>query len=163
MSTTGALWHDEATVDAGTVTTGSLVLLVGGQPEVYSFDALSTGNLTPGRTVRAPLTITNGGSTDMTYGLRSVVASAVNPADQVLVSALRLAVTADTVCGELPAEDPFLGPVPLDETASFAGRKLEPLQAETLCMEITLAADAPIAAAAGTTAVTFTFRGDQTS
>jgi hypothetical protein len=163
LSTTGALWRDEATVDAGAVTTGSLVLLVGGQPAPYTFTALSAGNLTPGQAVRAPLTVTNGGSTDMTYSLPSVAATAVSLADEELSAALLLTVTVAGVCGEAPPPGAvLLDHVPLDPVATFAGRPLAPSSSETLCIEIALDADAPIAAAAGATSVTFTFRGDQT-
>jgi len=162
MSTTGALWRDEATVDAGTVTTGSLVLLVGGQPAVYSFDALSTSNLTPGQAVRAPLTITNGGSTDMSYGLMSLSAATQTSADEELAAAVLLTVTADATCGEVPSGELLLDHVPLGTAATFSGRELAPSSSETLCIEIAVDAEAPIAAAAGSTSVTFTFRGDQT-
>lgn len=64
-STTGALWHDQAAVDAGSVSSGSLVLQVGGQEETYAFTALNASNLVPGQSVRAPLSISNGGSTEM--------------------------------------------------------------------------------------------------
>jgi hypothetical protein len=163
MGTTGALWHDATTVDAGTVTTGSLVLLVGGQPAPYTFNALSAGNLTPGQAVRAPLTISNGGSTDMTYSLPSVAAAAVSLADQELSAAMLLTVTVNGVCGETPPPGPvLLDHVPLDPAATFAGRPLAPSSSETLCIEVALDANAPIAAATGATSVTFTFRGDQT-
>jgi hypothetical protein len=163
MSTTGALWRDEATVDAGTVTTGSLVLLVGGQSEPYTFSGLNAGNLTPGQAVRAPLTISNGGSANMTYSLTSVTASTVSPADEKLAAALLLTVALDEACGEAPPPGAvLLESVPLNPSATFAGRPLAPSSSETLCIEVALDADAPIAAAAGTTSVTFTFRGDQT-
>lgn len=162
ISTTGALWRGEATVGAGTLSTGSLVLLVGGQPAPYTFNALSAGNLAPGQAVRATLTISNGGSTDMTYGLTSVKASAVSAADEKLSAALLLTVTLDDVCGEAPPQGAVLLDVlPISPEATFAGRPLAPSSSETLCIEVALDADAPIAAAAGTTSVTFTFRGDQ--
>jgi hypothetical protein len=166
MSTTGASWRDEATVDAGTVTTGSLVLLVGGQPTAYNFTAFNTlggNNLAPGKAVRAPLTITNGGSADMTYGLTSVTPTAISAADDALLDALRLTVTDDSVCGGVLAGEVLLDHIPLEAAGPFGGRVLAPSSFETLCIEIALSADAPNAAAAGTTSVTFTFRGDQTS
>ena len=164
MSTTGALWRDEATVDAGTVTTGSLVLLVDGQSEPYTFSGLSAGNLTPGQAVRAPVTVGNGGSTDMTYGLTSVTASAVTAADEELSAALLLTVTVDEVCGEAPSQGVvLLDRLPINPSATFAGRPLAPSSSETLCIEVALDAEAPNTAAAGTTSVTFTFRGDQES
>lgn len=163
MSTTGALWRDEATVGAGAVTTGSLVLLVDGQPEPYTFEALSTGNLAPGQAVRAPLTVSNGGTANMAYALASATATFVSTADEALSAALLLTVTVDNACGYTPRQETvLLENVPLDPAATFAGRPLAPSSSETLCIEVALAADAPIAAAAGTTSVTFTFRGDQT-
>mgnify|MGYP006154340515 CR=1 FL=1 len=48
---TGALWQDNAALNPGTVTTGSLELLAGGSPESYVFTTLSTDNLAPGASV----------------------------------------------------------------------------------------------------------------
>lgn len=163
-STTGALWQDEATVSAGTVSTGSLVLLAGGRPESYVFEGLSTGNLAPGDSVRAPLIISNGGSTEMNFRLASVATTAGSAADQELSAALLLTVTVASECGESPpAGERLLDRVPLNESATFSGRALAPSVAETLCVEVALDADAPVAAAAGSTSVSFTFKGDQSS
>jgi hypothetical protein len=162
MSTTGAFWSDEAIVDAGTVSTGSLVLLVGGDPEVYVFDALNAVNLAPGHSVRAPLTISNGGSTDMNYGLASVATTAQSAADQELSAALLLTITVATDCGETPPTgERLVDHVPLNSAPAFSGRVLTPSASEALCIEIALGPDAPAAAASGTTSVSFTFRGDQ--
>ena len=161
-STTGALWHDQSTVDAGSVTSGSLTLLVGGQEETYVFTALTASNLVPGQSVRAPLTISNGGSTDMTYGLTAVTTATAGPADEALAASLRLTVTDDAVCEAPQTQDaglPFKAP--LDATATFTGRELAPSSFETLCIEVELDANAPITAASGSTAATFTVRGDQ--
>ncbi|WP_461164803.1 hypothetical protein [Arthrobacter sp. R4-81] len=160
-STTGALWHDQSTVDAGSVSSGSLVLQVGGQ-EAYVFTALTASNLVPGQSVRAPLSISNGGSTDMVYGLSAVTTAAAGPADETLAAWLRLTVTADAACEVPQTQDvglPFKDP--LDGTATFTGRELAPSSFETLCIEVELDANAPIAAASGSTTATFTFRGDQ--
>jgi hypothetical protein len=161
-STTGAHWHDEATVDAGTVTTGSLVLRVGGQEETYAFTALNAGNLVPGQSVRAPLSISNGGSTEMVYGLSAVTTVAASSADEALAASLRLTVTDDAACDGPQTQDPGLPfQTALDASATFSGRDLTPSAFETLCLAIGLDADAPTAAASGSTAVTFTFRGEQ--
>jgi predicted ribosomally synthesized peptide with SipW-like signal peptide len=161
-STTGALWHDQAVVDAGSVSSGSLVLLVGGQEETYAFTALTASNLVPGQSVRAPLSISNGGSTEMVYGLSAVTAAAAGSADEALAASLRLTVTDDAACDGPQTQDPVLPfQSPLDASATFSGRDLTPSAFETLCLEIGLDADAPTAAASGSTAVTFTFRGEQ--
>jgi hypothetical protein len=163
MSTTTAQWRDEAAVEARAVTTGSLVLLMDGQPEPYTFEALTAGNLLPGQAVRAPLTVSNGGTTKMAYGLASVTTTAVNTADEELAGALLLTVTLDEACGLTPPPGTvLLENVPFDPAATFAGRPLAPSSSETLCIEVALGAEAPIAAASGTTSVTFTFRGEQT-
>ena len=162
MSTTAALWHDQAAVDTGSVSSGSLVLLVGGVEETYAFTALTASNLVPGQSVRAPLSISNGGSTEMVYGLSAVTTAAAGSADEALAASLRLTVTDDAACDGPQTQDsglPFQAA--LDTSATFSGRDLTPSALETLCIEIGLDAEAPTAAASGSTAVTFTFRGDQ--
>lgn len=161
-STTGALWHDQSAVDAGSVTSGSLTLLVGGHEETYVFTALNASNLVPGQSVRAPLSISNGGTTDMVYSLAAITTTAAGPADEELAASLRLTVTEDAACDSPQTQDagfPFQSP--MDATATFTGRELAPSSFETLCIEVGLDADAPITAASGSTAATFTFRGDQ--
>lgn len=161
-STTGALWHDQAAVEAGSVTSGSLKLLAGGQEETYLFTALTASNLVPGQSVRAPLSISNDGSTDMVYGLTAVTTAAAGPADEALAASLRLTVTDDAACNAPQTQDaglPFKAP--LDPTATFTGRELAPSSFETLCLEVELDANAPVSAASGSTTATFTFRGDQ--
>jgi hypothetical protein len=160
-STTGALWHDQAAVDAGSVTAGSLVLVVGGEEETYAFTALNASNLVPGQSVRAPLSISNGGSTEMAYGLSAVTTAAAGSADEALAASLRLTVTDDEACDRPQTQDPgFPFQAALDASATFSGRDLTPSAYETLCIEIGLDAEAPTAAASGSTAVTFTFRGE---
>lgn len=161
-STTGALWNDQSTVDAGSVTSGSLTLLVGGQEETYVFTSLNASNLVPGQAVRAPLNISNGGTTDMVYSLAAIATAAAGPADEALAASLRLTVTDDAACSAPQTQDaglPFQAP--MNATATFTGRELAPSAFETLCIEVELDANAPIAAASGSTAATFTFRGDQ--
>ena len=161
-STTGALWHSQAAVDAGSIASGSLVLQVGGQEETYVFTALNASSLVPGQSVRAPLTISNGGSTAMVYGLTAVTTAAAGAADEALAASLRLTVTDDAACAAPQTQDaglPFK--VPLDPTATFTGRELAPSSFETLCIEVELDANAPVSAASGSTTATFTFRGDQ--
>lgn len=161
-STTGALWHDQSAVDAGSIASGSLVLQVGGQEETYVFAALTASNLVPGQSVQAPLSISNRGSTEMVYGLTAITTAAAGPADQALAASLRLTVTDDAACDGPQTQDtglPFQAP--LDDTAVFTGRELAPSSIETLCIEVGLDANAPNAAASGSTAATFIFRGDQ--
>lgn len=165
--TTRALWHEEASIKPGTVTTGNLELLAEGQPETYLFDALSQANLAPGDVSSAPLTITNGGSTDLVYQLEAVTTGSTNAttpatADIDLASALTLSVTDDAICdGTEPhsgVKTLYQGPL---STAAFAGSRLAPSSSEELCVTVGLPDTAPIAASTGAVSATFIFRGDQ--
>lgn len=161
--TTGALWRDEASLDPGTVTTGSLELLAGGEPGTYVFDALSAANLAPGETSTAPLTLTNSGTTDLTYELGNVtVASAQTPADVELAGSLTLAVTTKASCGATVPESGvhtlYEGPL---AGATFEGCELSPSSSIDLDITVRLSDAAPVSAAAGTVNATFIFRGDQ--
>lgn len=160
--TTGALWHDHAAVESESLSSGSLTMQVGGQEETYVFTALTASNLVPGKSVRAPLSISNGGSIGMVYGLTTITTAAAGPADEALAASLRLTITDDAACNAPQTQDaglPFKAP--LDPTASFTGRELAPSSSESLCIEVEMDANAPATAASGSTTATFTFRGDQ--
>lgn len=160
-SPTGALWRDEARTDPGDISTGTLRLMAGGQ-ENYVFDALSTANLVPGQSVRAPLAVSNTGSTDMLYGLTGVATTAETAPDHAVAAGLLLRVTDDTVCG--PAESGGTATLydgPLGLGATFTGRELPPSGSETLCITVTLSSSTPATAASGTTQAIFNFKGDQ--
>ena len=165
--TTTALWRDEATLDPGPVTTGNLELLAGGQLETYIFDALSAANLAPGDSSSAPLTITNSGSTELTYSLetvstRSSDTSTPSTADADLVKALTLVVTTDATCdGTVPeagVDKLYEGPL---ATAAFTGSQLAASSSSDLCLTVALAEAAPIEASQGAVSATFIFRGNQ--
>ncbi|WP_458116768.1 hypothetical protein [Arthrobacter sp. D2-10] len=165
--TTGALWHDEAELNPGLVTTGSLELLAGGEPVTFPFDALTAKNLAPGDAVTAPLTITNSGSTKMTYKLESVSTGAANAAtsstsDSELASALTLSVSDDATCdGTAPesgVETLYEGAL---STGSSAVRPLAPSSSVELCITVALQEEAPATASTGAISATFIFRGDQ--
>lgn len=160
-SPTGALWRDEALTDPGDISTGTLRLTAGGQ-EKYVFDALSTANLVPGQSVRAPLAVSNTGSTDMLYGLAGVATTAETAADHAVAAGLLLRVTDDAACGHSESGGAVtLYEGPLGSMATFTGRELPPSGSETLCITVTLNSSTPATAAAGTTQVVFNFRGDQ--
>jgi hypothetical protein len=161
-SPTGALWRDQAIMDPGDVHTGTLRLEAGGQEEDYVFDAISAANLVPGQSVRAPLVITNSGSTDMLYGLAGVTTTAETAADQDLAEGLLLRVTDDAGCGPSEAGGAAaLYQGPLGPGATFTGRELPPSGSETVCITVTLGSGTPASAAAGGVQVIFSFRGDQ--
>jgi hypothetical protein len=160
--TTGAQWHDHAAVESESLGSGSLTMQVGGQEETYLFTALTASNLAPGQSVRAPLSIRNGGSTNMLYGLTAVTTTAAGEADEALAASLRLTITDNLDCNASQTQDaglPFKAP--LGPAASFIGRELAPSSSESLCIEVEMDANAPATAASGSTTATFTFRGDQ--
>lgn len=165
VATTGstdALWHDKATLNPDPITTGNLELLAGGELESYVFTGLSANNLAPGDSTSAPLAIRNGGSTEFTYQLAGVAAATSTAADKLLVDALTLTVTDDAACdGIVPKNVRPLYQGPLTGAAFQGTKSLAPSSSVDLCITVELSADAPINASQGTTAATFTFRGDQ--
>ncbi|EMY34293.1 hypothetical protein D477_010336 [Arthrobacter crystallopoietes BAB-32] len=156
---TGALWQEAAMVEAGHISSGKLELLVDGQQEAYVFDALSSAHLVPGATTRAPLTISNGGDADLAYSLTGAATAGTADADLALAAALQLDVTDGDCTGGIGTE-PVLYSGPL-AAAAFSGAALAPSETHTICISVTLAADAPAAAAGGTTSATFTFKAEQ--
>ncbi len=168
MSTTGALWHGEVSINPGTVTTGNLELLAGGEPVAFPFDALVANNLAPGDAISAPLTITNGGSTKLAYTLESVSIGSTDTAtsstaDTDLASTLTLLVTDDATCdgNELASSVETLYQGKLAAGSFPETRQLSPSSSETVCITVGLPETTPSTASSGAVSATFIFRGNQ--
>ncbi|MDH6280826.1 hypothetical protein [Prescottella agglutinans] len=155
---TGALWSDTKTLDAGTITAGTLDIAVGagGTTQAnYPFTALAKSGMTPGEFAQAPLTVRNSGNVAMRYRLQN--ANQSNPA-------VPLTLTVSTVPNE--AACPATGN-PTGATQLYSGamvgaqvpqlRTLAPGASEVLCMRGTL--DSSATQNASTTA-TFTFTAE---
>jgi hypothetical protein len=167
--TTGALWRDSVSLDGGSVTSGSLVLLNGNavsQVDAYAFTALAGSNLRPGSSAQAPLTMRNGGSTPLGYRLgdTTTIGSSALPAE--------LTLRIDTVVGDAACPTgvdvpPAAGPTtplyagPLVGATSPGLRPLAPSAMETLCVRIAVAGSAPQAVAADSAQVRLTFAAVQ--
>lgn len=96
---TAALWRAQGSVQAGTVTTGILVLLAGDGTKAeasHAFTELDTTALVPGGFAQAPLTISNGGTTDLAYTLHgaSTAPPVRSAADNALAAAAVLTIHA---------------------------------------------------------------------
>jgi len=167
--TTGALWRDSISLDAGQVSAGSLVLLNGNavtQVEAYAFTALAGGNLRPSSSAQAPLTMRNGGSTRLSYRLSdtTTTGSSALPASLTLsINELAGGAACPTGVDVPPATDPgsevYVGP--LVGATSTALRPLAPSATETLCVRIAVADSAPQGVSDTSTQVRFTFAAVQ--
>ena len=167
--TTGALWRDSVSLNAGQVSSGSLVLLNGNavtQVKAYSFTALAGTNLRPGSSAQAPLTMRNGGSTPLGYRLSdaTITGSSTLPAQLTL----RIdGVTGDAACSTGVDVPPATGPTtavyagPLVGATSVGLRSLAPSAAETLCVRVAIAGSAPQAVSDTSAQVRFTFAAVQ--
>jgi hypothetical protein len=167
--TTGALWRDSIALNAGQVSSGSLVLLNGNavtQVEAYAFTALAGSNLRPGSSAQAPLTMRNGGSTLLGYRLSDTTTTG----SSVLPASLTLSideVAGDAACPIGVDVAPATGPStevyagPLAGATSTGLRPLAPSAVETLCVRIAVAGSAPQDISDTSTQVRFTFAAVQ--
>ena len=167
--TTGALWRDSVALNAGQLSSGSLVLLNGdavSQVEAYAFTALAGSNLRPGSSAQAPLTMRNGGSTPLGYRLGDTTTTGSSTLPAAL--SLRIdGVTGDAACSTGIDVPTATGPTtavyagPLVGAASAGLRPLAPSATETLCVRIAVAGSAPQAVSDTGTQVRFTFAAVQ--
>ena len=167
--TTGALWRDSVSLNAGQVSSGSLVLLNGDavtQVEAYAFAALTGSNLRPGSSAQAPLTVRNGGSTPLSYRLSDTTTTGSSTLTAQLTlrvdgvsddDACRTGVDVPTAAG--PTTVVYAGP--LVGATSAALRPLAPSATETLCVRIAVTDSAPQAVSASSASVRFTFAAVQ--
>ena len=166
---TAALWRAEGTLNAGTITTGSLSLAVGDGTFTsgdFVFKDLNVSALGPGGFVQAPLTIGNTGTTGLSYNLGGAT-SATTPqsaADAALAAAVVLSVhaTDDSGCEKAaPIVGELLYEGSLADAAFAQARGLAAADSETLCVRVSLPADAPQKAAGGKLQLVLSWRGDQ--
>jgi alternate signal-mediated exported protein len=172
---TAALWRAQGAIQGGTVTTGNLVLLAGNGTTTaasYAFTQLNTSALVPGGFAQAPLTISNGGTTDLAYTLNGASTAPAVPtaADKALAAAAVLTIRTTTDAAACTAGGD-LGPSPVlysgtpGASASFSAPQLLPAgsgaDSQLLCVRVGLPAGAPQGAAGGVMDLVLSFRGDQ--
>lgn len=168
---TVALWRAEAQLEPGTLTTGTLSLAVGDgvtTEQSFEFSSLDTSVLAPGGFVQAPLTISNTGTTALTYNLAgaSSVTTASGAADTALAAAVVLSMHVTAEPEACTVGSPSVGDAlyqgPLSAAAAFvSGRKLAAGATEILCLRVALPMNVDPAAAGGSIELQLGWRGDQ--
>lgn len=160
--TTGALWREEAVVDGGTITSGTLDIKVGpsgAEVNNYVLAALGSTNLGPNGYSQAPLSIRNSGNVPFNYRLQGTTLTGTVP--------LSLTATKVAAAGNCPT----VGAPSGSTTALFSGnangaqvptapaaRLLAAGANEVWCFRLTASDNPP---KSQSSAVTFSFRADQ--
>ncbi|MEV8143320.1 hypothetical protein [Specibacter sp. NPDC078709] len=168
---TAALWRAEAQLEPGAITTGTLSLAAGDgvtNEQNFGFSSLNTSVLAPGGFVQAPLTISNTGTTALTYTLAGAhsVTTAPSAADTELAGAVVLSIHGTAEAAVCTADSPSAGVElyqgSLSAGAAFAqGRELAPDATETLCVRVALPEKVEPIAAGGSIELQLGWRGDQ--
>lgn len=135
---------------------------------------ISIGDMVPGETVTAPLSVTNGGSLTMRYAMASTV---TNPDGKGIGAQLTLTVksgvTACSNAGFGASGSVVYGSAALGSSSSSVnvigtpgsfpngGRSLSPSSSETLCFQVALPASTDTSFQGASTTATFTFSAQQ--
>lgn len=166
---TAALWRAQDVVNPGTVTTGSLILLNGdqdGQVKNYQLGAFGSTALAPGAGRQAPVLVKNAGSTPFSLDLNGISASSTGQGS-LLLGAFTVTVTkvdsmASCPAGPANSTGQQLYQGPQQSTARFSSQpRLAADSSLVLCLQGSLAANAPQTSAQSGFQLGFTFRADQ--
>lgn len=166
---TAALWRTHDTVNPGTVTTGSLLLLNGdqnSQVKSYQLDAFGSAALAPGQGRQAPVLVKNAGSTAFTLDLNGISATATNQGSILLDSFVLTIAQVDSLgscpVGSASATGQQLYQGPQQSGARFNNQpKLAAGSSLVLCLQGALRANAAQAADRSGFQLSFAFRADQ--
>ncbi|AJT40445.1 hypothetical protein [Psychromicrobium lacuslunae] len=167
---TAALWRSNATINAGTVGTGTLIILNGDastQVKNTVLSSLTASALVPGGSAQAPLTVRNAGTAKFAYGLAGITGNAVGTASVALQSALQISIIAVANTAACPVNGAAASGTQLyngavSSSATFSAvQNLLPSTSMVLCLRITLPSSATVTVAAGQLALTFNWRADQ--
>jgi hypothetical protein len=168
---TGALFTDQATVASNTFVTGTVDLST-----TPASAAVAMAGMAPGDVVVAPLQVTNAGSLQLRYALRSTSDAAdADTLAAALQMTVKTGVTACTPAGFGADGTAVYGPGVLGSTAGTAvfGSSLPGVQGgervlnggtnEVLCVRVELPLGATTTLSGRTTEATFTFDAEQTA
>lgn len=158
---TFAAWTDNAVVTGTTFTSGTIDLRVDNQDSLPAYTSLNLATMVPGNSTAAVLTIKNNGTAPLKY---TAVSTAGNSDGKGLGAALVVKVTGGTVQGASPSATCSGATLTGTETTLgtslvTTGRLLQPAATETLCLQVSLPANAATSLQGGTTNVTLTFTG----
>jgi hypothetical protein len=164
-----ALFTSTATVDANTFTTGTVIIST-----TPTTAAVTFSNMAPGDQTTAPITVTNSGTLDLRYAVKSVATNADSKSlMSQLVLTIKSGVTTCTnggfgssgtqlysgalgsVAGINVIGDPTTG-------AQAGDRALSASASEVLCFNVSLPSNTGDAYQNATTTATFTFSAEQT-
>ena len=161
-----AYWTDNATVDGGTFTSGTMdVRLTDGDMETYTSTTLNMTDMAPGSSSAELIKLKNTGTVNITYQVDGAGADVADtPPD--LGAALRLNIYADGVVngntcsaganGVLVTEGAAAEGTALGTAMLKAQRPVAKQAAETLCVQVFLPTDAASALQGSKTVVTLT-------
>lgn len=99
---TAALWRDQATVNPGTISTGSLILLNGDQTSQvknYQLSDFSAAAISPGASKQAPLVVKNAGNTPFLLNLKGITATSGSPS---LLQSFVISIAQVNLVGDCP-------------------------------------------------------------
>lgn len=147
---TQAFWTDAAEVQASTLTSGTLNMLVDGQegnPTAYPWVAIARTNLAPGESAAEVLTISNAGSVPFTVAVEGRAGGSLDPS-QVSVSVVRGGTPTDdatyprteTCTGGTPV---WTGALTGTRAALFTEPAIAVSGSSALCVVFTLSNGAP--------------------
>jgi predicted ribosomally synthesized peptide with SipW-like signal peptide len=160
---TFAYWTDAATVTGTTFTAGTIDLKVNNADSVSGYTALNLATMVPGNSTAGTLVIKNNGTAPLKY----TATSSSTPA--VLSGAMTIKVTGDAAAtgsgssatcagAALPGSAGTIGGA-TGSSLLGTGRLLAPGGSETICIQVTLPANAPSSLQGTSSDVSFTFTG----
>lgn len=160
-----AYWTDSVTVTGATFSAGTMDLKVNNLDNAVDFSTISLANMAPGNTSAGVLTVRNAGTVPLTYTTTGAVTNADGKG---LGTALVAKITGDAATTGTAPTKTCAGAALAGTGTSLSGgvintaRPLAPGASETVCVQVTLPANAPSALQGATTNLTLTFNGTST-
>ena len=159
---TFAYWTDDVVISGTTFTSGTIDLQVNTLESIPTYTALNLSNMVPGNSIAALLVVKNNGSAPLKYSATSVAVNAPLISD--LAGALTVKITGDTSISGSGLAKTCGGSALAGTGTSLNGgivsaRPLTAGSSETLCVQVTLNANAPTGVQGATTTATLTFTG----
>ncbi|GAA1048177.1 hypothetical protein [Arthrobacter russicus] len=166
---TAALWRDQGTINPGTVSIGSLVLLNGDQTSQvknFQLDAFGSTALAPGTGRQAPVVVKNGGSTPFSLDMSGISATPTGQGSLLLGSFTVTVAQVDSVtscpAGAASPVGQQLYQGPQQSSARFSSQpRLAAGASLVLCLQGSLGSNAPQASGGSGFQLSFGFRADQ--
>ncbi len=166
---TAALWRDQGTINPGTVSIGSLVLLnvdQTSQVKNFQLDAFGSTALAPGTGRQAPVVVKNGGSTPFSLDMSGISATPTGQGSLLLGSFTVTVAQVDSVtscpAGVASPVGQQLYQGPQQSSARFSSQpRLAAGASLVLCLQGSLGSNAPQASGGSGFQLSFGFRADQ--